>query len=363
MNLRLKISMLMLALLGAGAVYAQSELSYDTNSAFLKWPEHIYMGEPAGVAHNSKGHIFVFTRTGSVNLSTGTSRTFARGGTRLFEFDQNGNYVREMGQEIYGFVWAENVRVDPQDNIWAVDSGSNMIIKFDPQGRIVMTFGRKPESVTVPTMPPESRPAPAANAFGGRGPGAGVLGDNFGAPADVAWDAAGNIFVADGHGSAGNARIAKFDKDGRFVKTWGSYGSGEGQFNTPHAIAVDAKGNVYVADRGNKRIQVFDNDGNFKTQYTGIGSPMAMCITPGPHQYLYASNSNDANNFDNGEIYKLELDGTVVGKFGSAGKGPKQFGTVHAMDCQSENELYVGEVLNWRVQRVTLHPGGGKSSR
>jgi hypothetical protein len=118
-----------------------------------------------------------------------------------------------------------------------------------------------------------------------------------------------------------------------------------------------------VADRGNKHIQVFDNDGNFKTQYTGIGSPMAMCITPGSHQYLYASNSNDANSLDNGEIYKLELDGTVLGKFGSAGKGPKQFGTVHAMDCQSENELYVGEVLNWRVQRVTLHPGGGKSSR
>ena len=210
-------------------------------------------------------------------------------------------------------------------------------------------------------MPPESRPA--ANTFGGRGPGAGVLGDNFGSPADVAWDAAGNIFVADGHGSAGNARIAKFDKDGRFVKTWGSFGSGEGQFNTPHAIAVDAKGTVYVADRGNKRIQVFDNDGNFKTQYTGIGSPMAMCITPGPHQYLYASNSNDAGNYDNGEIYKLELDGTVVGKFGSAGKGPKQFGMVHAMDCQSENELYVGEVLNWRVQRVTLHPGGGRSAK
>jgi sugar lactone lactonase YvrE len=238
-----------------------------------------------------------------------------------------------------------------------------MVIKFDPQGRIAMVFGRKPESITVPSMPPESRPAPSANAFGGRGPGAGVLGDNFGLPADVAWDGDGNIFVADGHGSAGNARIAKFDKNGRFVKTWGSYGSGEGQFNTPHAIAVDAKGTVYVADRGNKRIQVFDGDGNFKTQYTGIGAPMAMCITPGPHQYLYASNSNDANNFDNGEIYKLELDGTVVGKFGSAGKGPKQFGTVHALDCQSENELYVGEVLNWRVQRVTLHPGGGKSSR
>src|SRR6202142_3911877 len=262
MNFRLRISVVVLALLGAGAVYAQSEIPYDTNSSFLKWPDHIYMGEPAGVAHNSKGHIFIFTRSGSVNLSTGTSRTFVRGGTRLFEFDQNGKYVREMGQDIYGFVWAENVRVDPQDYIWAVDSGSNMVIKFDPQGRIAMTFGRKPESITVPTMPPESKPGPA-NAFGGRGPGAGVLGDNFNLPSDVAWDGSGNIFVADGNGTTGNARIAKFDKDGRFVKTWGSYGSGPGQFNSPHGIAVDAQGAVYVADRGNKRIQVFDNGGNF----------------------------------------------------------------------------------------------------
>jgi hypothetical protein len=317
------------------------------------------------VAHNSKGHTFIFTRTGSVNVSTGTSRTFVRGGARLFEFDQDGKFVREIGQGLYGFVFAENVRVDSQDNIWTVDSGSNMVIKFDTQGRVAMTFGRKPEAVTIPAMPPESEPVqpPGAPApFGGRGPGAGALGDNFGRPADVAWDSAGNIFVADGHGTTGNARIAKFDKDGRFIKTWGSRGTAAGQFNTPHAIAVDAKGNVYVADRGNKRIQVFDNDGNFKSEYRGIGAPLAMCITPGAHQYLYASNSNDSGNFENGEIYKLELDGTVIGKFGSAGKGPKEFGTVHALDCRSENEIYAGELLNWRVQRVTLHAGGGSKS-
>jgi DNA-binding beta-propeller fold protein YncE len=370
MKSSLKLPLFACALLCATSMFAQSsapELPYDTNSTFLKWPEHIYMGEPAGVAHNSKGHIFVYTRTGSVNLSTGSSRTFVRGGARLFEFDQTGKFVREIGQDLYGFVFAENVRVDPQDNIWVVDSGSSMVVKFDPEGRVAMTFGRKPEAVSVPAIPPESQPEPppgSAPPFGGRGPGAGALGDNFNRPGDVAWDAAGNIFVADGHGLAGNARVAKFDKDGRFVKTWGSRGSGNGQFNTPHSIAVDAKGNVYVADRGNKRIQVFDNDGNFKTEYTGIGAPLAMCVTPGTHQYLYASNSNESGNLENGEIYKLELDGTVVGKFGMAGKGPKEFGTVHALDCRSENEIYVGELLNWRVQRVTLHPGGGgKGSR
>ncbi len=356
MNFRSTLLLSTFALLCASSAFAQGsvpELSYETSSTFLHWPEHIYLGEAAGVAHNSKGHIFVYTRTGSVNLTTGTSRTFVRGSARLFEFDENGNFVREIGQDLYGFSFAENVRVDPQDNVWAVDSGSNMVIKFDPEGRVLMTFGRKPEAVTVS----ESMPASAGTVpFGGRGVGAGVLGDNFDRPADVAWDTAGNIFVADGHGRGTNARIAKFDKTGHFLKTWGSLGGGPGQFNTPHSIVVDARGNVYVADRGNKRIQVFDNDGNFKTEYRNIGAPLALCITPGPHQYLYSSNSVESSgDTGGGEIYKLELDGTVLGKFGSAGKGPKEFGTVHAIDCQSANEIYAGDLLNWRVQRITIH--------
>ena len=112
----------------------------------------------------------------------------------------------------------------------------------------------------------------------------GVPGDNFNRPTDVAWDAAGNIFVADGYG---NSRVAKFDKNGKFIKSWGQSGTAPGQFNLLHTIATDAQGNVYVGDRSNRRIQVFDNDGNFKTQYLNVGAPWAICITPGPHQYLY----------------------------------------------------------------------------
>ena len=366
MKCYLKLILVPLALLMSGSASGQSsipEIPFDSNTNLLKWPEHIYIGEPVGVAVNSKGHIFVYTRTGSVDVSTGTSRTFVRGGSRLFEFDQNGAFVREIGQDLYGFVFAERVRVDPQDNIWAVDGVSNMVIKFTPDGRVAMTFGRKPEATSVPARPPRNAaasPAPGAPAspvpFGGRGPGAGVLGDNFNHPSDVAWDAAGNVFVADGHGGNTNARIAKFDKDGRFIKTWGSKGKDSGQFDAPHAIAVDAKGNVYVADRGNSRIQVFDNDGNFKTQWLNIGTPFTMCITQGPHQYLYTSNSNFPGNFEHGEIYKMELDGTIVGKFGHAGTGPNDFGTVHTIDCRTENEVYLGEVLNWRVAKITLHP-------
>ena len=118
---------------------------------------------------------------------------------------------------------------------------------------------------------------------------------------------------------------------------------------------MDAQGNVYAADGGNKRIQVFDNNGTFKTQFTNVGTPTALCITPGPNQFLYSSNSNPPEDFDvAGEIYKMKLDGTIVGKFGRAGKMPKEFGIVNAIDCRTENDLWVGEVWNWRAQKVTL---------
>jgi hypothetical protein len=323
------------------------EIPFDSTPNFLRLPDGMYLGEAVGVATNSKGHVFVYTRTGSPRVTLGTNRVFARNAARLFEFDQTGKYVREIGQGLYGFVFAHAVRVDRQDNIWVIDEGSNMVIKFDPEGRVLMTLGRKPEAITVPTPP--------ANAAGGRGAatGAGIPGDNFNRPTDVAWDSSGNIYVADGYG---NSRIAKFDKNGRFIKSWGSRGTGPGQFNIVHTIAIDAQNNIYAGDRENKRIQVFDTEGNFRTQYTNAGAPYAICVTPGPRQFLYTSNSNPSTGMENGEIYKMTLDGKILGKFGTAGKLLKEFGTVHQMDCRSENELYVGEITNWRVQKLTLKP-------
>jgi len=158
--------------------------------------------------------------------------------------------------------------------------------------------------------------------------------------------------VADGVGA--NARVAKFDKNGKFIKSWGSRGTESGQFNVVHGIAIDAQGNVYVADSGNKRIQVFDGDGTFKSQIGNIGMPQAICVSGGATQYLYSSNSNDPESMDHGEIYKLRLTGEIVGKFGKAGKMPKDFGMVNAIDCRSDSTLWVGEVWNWRAQKVTL---------
>jgi streptogramin lyase len=330
-----------------GQAAAVPEIPFDSAPNFFRMPNNIHLGEAVGVATNSKGSIYIYTRTGDVVATLGTARTFTRAGSRLFEFSPKGDFVREIGVGLYGFNFAHVVRVDKDDNIWAVDEGSNMIIKFNPEGRVLMTLGRKPEAIRVPAAPPPAPPKP------GEVQGAGVPGDNFNRPTDVAWDAQGNIFISDGYG---NSRVAKFDRNGRFLKSWGSRGTAQGQFNTPHSIAVDAQGNVYVGDRGNRRIQVFDNDGNFKTEYKHVGAPWAVCITPGPHQYLYSSNSNGTGNMDNGEIYKMELDGKVLGKFGTAGKLLKEFGSTHEIDCRNPDVLFIGEITNWRVQKVTLKP-------
>ncbi len=316
------------------------EIKFDSVPNPLQLPAGLYLGEVGGVATNSRGEIFVYTRTGHPTVTIGSARPFAHGGSRLFQFDPAGKFVREVGKDTYAFMYAAQVRVDPSDNIWVVDEMSNMVIKFDPQRRVLMLLGRKEESVRIPARAPT-------------GEGAGQPTDLFERPTDVAWDAAGNIFVADG---LGNARIAKFDKDGKFVKSWGKRGTGPGEFANVRSIAVDAQGNVYAADGGNRRIQVFDNNGSFKTAFTNVGNAQAVCITKGANPVLYVSNSNPPDDIDrDGEIYKMRLDGTIAGKFGRAGKLPGEFGTVNAIDCRGGNTLYVGEVGNLRVQKLVLH--------
>jgi NHL repeat-containing protein len=300
---------------------------------FFKLPPDLYFGEGIGISTNSKGHVFVYHRSGD---------------TRLFEFDQNGAFVKEWGVGNYGSEFAHQVRVDPQDNVWVVDEGTNMLIKFNPQGRVAMVFGRRPEAV-----------AGATSTNTAEGP---VLNKKyqFGRPTDVAWDAQGNFFVSDGYV---NSRVVKYDKNGRFLGQYaGERGPGANQLNTPHSIATDAQGNVYVADRGNQRIVVLDNNLKWKTNYENVGNPWAVCISPGAHQYLYASNSNPdsnspASSWDiTGEIYKMELDGKIVGKFGKAGKGLGEFSTVHEIDCRNPDQLFVSEISAWRAQKIILSP-------
>ena len=198
--------------------------------------------------------------------------------------------------------------------------------------------------------------APAGGRGRGGPPGAGGQQDVFNRPTDVAWDAAGNIYVVDG---LGNSRIAKFDKNGKFVRSWGQTGTGPGQFRQPRAIAIDAQGLVYIADTGNRRIQVFDGDGNLKARFLNVGTPRAICMTSGPRQVMYVSNSNQPEDIDqDGEIYKVDLSGTLLGRFGRAGRVAKEFSGVNQLDCRTENELWAAEIGNWRVSKITFRAGG-----
>jgi hypothetical protein len=360
------------------------EIAYDSVADLLKFPTDVHMGEAAGVATNSKGDIFLFTRTGNPFITIGTSRAVSHGGARLFQFDRTGKFIREIGQGAYGFLQAQQVRVDPQDNVWVVDQMSTQVIKFDTNGRVSMILSRKPEAMRVPALPMDPLPtgipvvqAPLApppggggrggeagrggpppggpgGGGGGRGlPGAGAEGESFNRPTDVAWDKTGNIYVADGYG---NARIAKYEPTGKYIKSWGHRGTAPGEFNVVHGIALDNAGNVYVADEGNRRIQVFDSNGTFKTQWLNVGTPTAICITPGSTQVAYVAHTGDPDGMDDAAIYKVGLDGKLLGKFGRAGKEPKQFNLVNSIDCRSENELFVGELGSWRVQKLTLKP-------
>jgi hypothetical protein len=347
------------------AAPAGPEIAFD-GVDLLKWSDANIVGEVGGVGQDSKGRVFVYTRTGHAYATIGDNRTFLRGGSRLFQYDATGKFVRELGQDVYGFNAAFGLRVDPQDNVWTIDAGANQVVKFDSEGRVALVLGRKPEAIGVRPAAPRGEgggPGGGAPGGGGRGgapaganppaPGSGTPGSTFNRPSDVAWDKAGNIYIADG--MAGNVnRIAKFNKEGNFLKQWGSTGAGDGQFSGPKAVAVDAAGNVYVADSGNKRVQVFDGDGNFKSQFSGIGNPLAMCMTTGPTQYLYISHSGDPDGMEDAAILKVSLDGKIVGKFGSAGRQLKQFGLANSIDCRNENELLVGEMTNGRVQKVSF---------
>jgi sugar lactone lactonase YvrE len=338
---------------------APPQITFDANADFLRTPNDVYIGEVGGVGRNSRGQIFVYTRTGHPYATLGDNRTFFRNGSRLFQFDASGKFMREWGQDVYGFNAAFGLRIDAQDNVWTIDAGASQVVKFDPQGRILLVLGRKPEAINVrPAQPAAGREGgggPAAGpGRGGAAPGSGVPGSTFNEPGDVAWDAMGNIYIADGVGNTN--RIAKYDTDGRFIRHWGSTGTEPGQFNGVKALAIDRQGNVYAADMRNKRIQVFDANGAFKSQFGNVGTPIAMCMTTGATQYLYVSHASDDVGMDDAAIYKVSLDGNVVGRFGSAGKLPKQFGIANSIDCRNENELLVGEMTNWRVQKVTLKP-------
>jgi 6-bladed beta-propeller len=346
-------------LLATSPSFAQQsvpEIPFDSVPDFPKLPPGMNFGEVPGVAVNSRGHVFVFTRSNSAG-----GPAYGPAAAQLLEFGPNGEFLREIGKGLYAWSEAHTVRIDKDDNIWAIDKGSDMIIKFNQAGRVIMTFGRRSESADEGAKPWEhvDPPLPAVDGL-------------FRQPTDVAWDLEGNIYITDGYV---NSRVAKYDKNGDWVKSWGDKGTGPGQFRLPHAIVADRNNNIYVGDRTNRRIQVFDTEGKFLRMFTidvppdprtravngntptgerlaaVIGAPNSICITPGPNQVLFVGESTFP-----GRLFKVSLDGKVLGVIGRSGRQLKQFSGIHQLACPSENEVYAAETSNWRVQKLILHP-------
>jgi len=325
---------------------------------FLRITPDRNLGEVLAVAVNSKGHLVVLNHPGT--SATG-GPVYGNATTNIFEYDEKGNFVREVAHGVYGLAYAHSVRFDKYDNLWIVDKAAMSVVKLNPEGIVMMNLGRRDEGPDEPRYRHANPPPTPVDAM-------------FNGSTDVAWDASDNIYIGDGYF---NSRLAKFDKHGNWIKQWGGPGEGgehanenPGKFRNPHNVGIDREGNVYAADRGNRRIQVFDTDGNFKkfiflnaaydkTRHPVLGNmpvshpdetaPWTICITNGPTQYLYATDAEP------GRIYKLSLpDGKILGKYGLSGHELGQFNWAHGLACPAEDVIYVADMNNWRVQKLVL---------
>ena len=360
------------------------ELPFESVPDPLTLPPDVHFGEIAGVAVNSKGHVFVFSRGNSIGPA------YMATAAQLLEFDPSGKFVREIGKNLFAWSYAHAVRIDKQDNIWVVDKGSNMILKMNPQGRVVWVFGRKGESSHL-DVPPDyavaaDRPAGARRRRGHACRRTTTRATRCRCTATTCstsrptWRGTRRATRTSPTATSTRASPRRM-REGEWVASWGSLGNGPGQFDTPHGIAVSPKDEIFVADRGNRRIQVLDTDGQVparvhhrraggrearqdhlrrgdaRTRKTGSqapGAPDALCMTPGPNPVLFVGDLYPSR------IYKVSLDGKVLGVYGQPGRNLGEFGWIHAIACPSENEIWVGELINWRVQKLVTK---GTSSR
>lgn len=307
--------------LAVASLGAQSfpALGYKADANWPSLPPGWNFKETAGVAVDAQDHVYVIHR----------------GDHPIMEFEPGGRFLRSFGDGLFDRPHA--VRVDAEGYIWAVDDGSHTVVKFDRSGRVRMVLGR----YRVTSDAKSSMPDPPV------GPELRGLRDDevvrFNRPTDIAFGANGDIFVADGYG---NSRVVKFAKDGRFLKTWGKRGKGDGEFHTPHSIAVDRQGRVYVADRENYRVQIFDSEGRFLGKWDTLGAPWGLELTRDGHLLM-------ADGYNN-RVLKLTLEGKAVGGFGSHGKVAGTFHYCHQIAMDSKGAIYTAEILNWRPQKFVL---------
>jgi DNA-binding beta-propeller fold protein YncE len=297
---------------GSSASASVPQLHFHVEEDFFKWPDNIWPSEAVGVALNSQRHIFLLNR----------------GNHPLLEFATDGSFIRSIGEGSTIFHAAHSVRFDAEDNMWLVDAGNNVVVKFNPKGRIVQALGRRLEPWVYMTHGIERAiPAPAS----------------FYQPTDTVVGPDGSTYVTDGYG---NSRVVKFTREGTLVKYWGDRGARPGQFNTPHSLVMDRNANLYVADRQNSRVQVFDTDGNFKQQWPLDGLTWSVCITPGPTQVIFIGSV--------GKVYKMDLTGKILGTFGKLGRLPGWFDSIHAIACPDEKTVFIANEFSYRFDKVVL---------
>jgi sugar lactone lactonase YvrE len=279
---------------------AAPELDYAVAPAAVTLPAGRTMGATASVAFDANGHLWVLSR----------------GDQAFFEFNPDGTFIRSFGDKL--FTRAHGLRIDREGNLWATDVGGHVVVKLTRDGQLLLTIGTKGEA------------GEWNEAAGSR---------RLNQPNDVAIAASGDVFVAQGHtpGPDGDARVLKFDRNGKFIKSWGGKGSGPGQFQVAHGIAIDAKGLLWVADRENQRMQVFDQDGKFVREIKYKGLPCSLDIG---RQYIYM-----VNGFA-GQLLRLDLNGKVLAAIGKPGKGPGEFGEAHMIAVSQKDEIYVADSVN-----------------
>jgi len=267
-------------------------------------------GAAASLAFDSKGHLFVLTR----------------GQPSLFEFDEQGKFIRSFGEGL--FTRSHGLRIDKEGSIWATDVGAHTVMKLSPQGQVLLTLGTKGQR-------------------GDWNESTHLLNE----PNDIALGRNGDIFIVQGHtpGAMGDPRVLKFDKNGQFIKSWGGKGKEPGKFDVAHGVAIDAKGRLWVTDRENQRIQIFDQDGKFIKELKYTGLPCDLDIGS---QNIYM-----VNGFA-GQLLKLDLDGKVLAATGKPGKGPGEFGEAHMIAVSRKGEIFVADSVNANVQKFVKRREG-----
>jgi DNA-binding beta-propeller fold protein YncE len=307
--------------------------------AIVGWgtlPEGRVWGSAAGVAIDPDGaSVWVFERCGSF-ASPGMMKPgqpFACSASKLapiLKFDASGKLVKSFGAGM--FVFPHGITLDRAGNVWVtdglgLDGRGHQVFKFSPDGKLLMTLGKA--------------------GVAGSGP------DEFNAPSAVAIAPNGDIFVADGHGRNTNARVVKFTKDGKFIKTWGKKGSGPGEFDVPHAIVIDPQGRVLVGDRNNNRIQFFDQDGKYLDEWRQFSRPSGIAIDTDETIYVADSESESVSKNHDGwkrgiRIGKLK-DGVVTAFIPDPVEKSHTTSAAEGIAVDAQGNIFGAEVATRRI--------------